>query len=70
MTVKAKHDANQYKQIPDDMQEKGFKAEKGKLLLVTGSCEAITLFWGVFRILSNIKDGADCKNSEWLNVVN
>ena len=32
MTVKAKHDANQYKQIPDDMQEKGFKAEKGKVI--------------------------------------
>ena len=58
---------NKYQTI---CRKKDSKMRKGKLLLVTGSCEAITLFWGVFRILSNIKDGADCKNSEWLNVVN
>ena len=34
VTVKAKSETNQYKQIPDDMQEKLFKAERGKSLLV------------------------------------
>ena len=43
--------------------KKDSKLRKGKLLLVTGSCNAVKPFRGVFRSLSNIKDGAFCKDS-------
>lgn len=37
--------------------------ERKKLLLVAGYCEAVELFVGVLRTLSNIKDKAFCKNN-------
>lgn len=47
LIVKAELYANSCKQIPGNIQEKGFKAEKRKKLLnVTGSCWAVTLFRG------------------------
>ena len=33
MIVKTKPGSNPYKQIPDEMEEKRFKAEKGKVII-------------------------------------
>ena len=54
VTVKKEPDANPYKQISKDMQEKRFKAEQGIVILVTGSWAALQQFWNDAIIIFGI----------------